>query len=290
VNLLNNPLALRGALLLFGGMGAFGVGIILMRQLRKNLLSESDDLGLNKIPFTADGLPVHAFHAVIQQLKQQKQELTAQHLSERRKAKASDALSSAILADLSCGVVFLNSNGLVRQANATARELLGFASPIGLHFADLFRNAMLRSENNLSDSSATVEEAIAPALSGKSTVRGLLLNYCSRDGENHVMDMTASPVLGDAGSVMGTTLVLTDKTAIERLRHDQKIHQEISSELASGLRVSLTTIAGGARQLARSRDPEMARQLADGIAREAAQLDQTIGSFLEGAEAETTSS
>jgi signal transduction histidine kinase len=89
---------------------------------------------------------------------------------------------------------------------------------------------------------------------------------------------------------MGTTLVLTDKTDIERIRHDQKVQQEISSELAAALRNSLTTIAGRAQQLARSRDPEMARQLADGIAHEAAQVDQTIGSFLVGTEAATTNS
>jgi signal transduction histidine kinase len=89
---------------------------------------------------------------------------------------------------------------------------------------------------------------------------------------------------------MGTTLLLTDKTDIERIRHDQRMHQEISSELALGLRDSLTTIAGCAQQLARSRDPELARQLADGIAHEAANLDRTIGSFLGGAQAATTSS
>jgi nitrogen-specific signal transduction histidine kinase len=195
-----------------------------------------------------------------------------------------------MLANLSCGVLFLNNNGMVRQANAAARELLGFASPVGLHSADLFRNATLRSENNISSPQATVEEALAPALTGKSSVRGLVLNYCTRDGENRVLEMTVSPVIAEDASLMGTTLALTDKTDIERIRHDQKVQQEISSELAAGLRDSLTTIAGSAQQLARSRDPEMARQLADGIAREAAQLDQTIGSFLVGAEAATTSS
>jgi nitrogen-specific signal transduction histidine kinase len=127
-------------------------------------------------------------------------------------------------------------------------------------------------------------------LTGKSSVRGLVLNYCTRDGENRVLEVTVSPVIAEDASLMGTTLALTDKTDIERIRHDQKVQQEISSELAAGLRDSLTTIAGSAQQLARSRDPEMARQLADGIAREAAQLDQTIGSFLVGAEAATTSS
>lgn len=288
MSLLANPLALRAGLLLFGAMVVFGFSLFLMRQLRKNLVSES--FSFDSAPLAAEGLPVHAYHSVIQQLKQQKQELAAQHLSERRKAKASDTLSSAILANLSCGVLFLNNNGMVRQANAAARELLGFASPVGLHSADLFRNATLHSENNFSSPQATVEEALAPALTGKSSVRGLVLNYCTRDGENRVLEMTISPVIAEDASLMGTTLALTDKTDIERIRHDQKVQQEISSELAAGLRDSLTTIAGSAQQLARSRDPEMARQLADGIAREAAQLDQTIGSFLVGAEAATTSS
>jgi hypothetical protein len=61
---------------------------------------------MNRAPLAAEGLPVHAYHAVIQQLKQQKHELTTQQLSERRKAKASDTLSSTILSNLSCGVVF----------------------------------------------------------------------------------------------------------------------------------------------------------------------------------------
>jgi len=237
---------------------------------------------------------VHAYHAVIQQLKQQKHELTTQQLSERRKAKASDTLSSTILSNLSCGVLFLNTSGLVRQANAAARKLLGFASPAGLRASDLFRTATLRPDNNSSSSASSsessVEQALAPALTGTSAVRGLLVNYFTRDGENHVLEVTASPVRAENASLMGTALVLTDKTDIERIRHDQKIRQEISSELALGLRDSLTTIAGYAQQLACSRDPELAHQLANSIAHEAAQLDRTIGSFLEGARAATASS
>jgi nitrogen fixation/metabolism regulation signal transduction histidine kinase len=236
----------------------------------------------------AEGLPVHAYHAVIQQLKQQKHELATQQLSDRRKAKASDTLSSTILSNLSCGVLFLNTSGLVRQTNAAARKLLGFASPVGLHAADLFRTATLRPETDGPE--ATVEQALAPALAGKSAVRGLVLNYFTRDGESRVLEVTASPVLAEDASLMGTTLVLTDKTDLERVLHAQKMHQEISSELALGLRISLTTIAGYAQQLSCSRDPDLAHQLADDIAHEAAQLDRTIGSFLGGARAASTGS
>jgi PAS domain-containing protein len=290
VTLLMNPTALRMGLLLFAAIAAFGLGLFTIRLLRKNLLSESDSL--NSSPLAPEGLPVHAYHAVIQQLKQQKHELAAQQLSDRRKAKASDTLSSTILSNLSCGVLFFNTSGLVRQANAAARKLLGFASPVGLDVGDLFRTATLRPENNTPDSGSgsSVEQALAPALAGKSAVRGLVVNFVAPDGESHILEVTASPVLAEDASLMGTTLVLTDKTDIERIRHDQRMHQEISSELALGLRDSLTTIAGFAQQLARSRDPELARQLADGIAHEAANLDRTIGSFLGGARAATTSS
>jgi PAS domain-containing protein len=282
---------LRMVLLLVAAIAAFGLGLFLMRRLRKNLAQEPESL--NHAPLAAEGLPVHAYHAVIQQLKQQKHELTTRQLSERRKAKASDSLSSTILSNLSCGVLFLTTSGLVRQANTAARKLLGFASPVGLHAADVFRTATLRPEDNSSSSGwvsqSSVEQALAPALAGKSAVRGLVLNYFTRDGSSHVLEVTASPVLAEDASLMGTTLVLTDKTDIERIRHDQKVHQEISSELALGLRHSLTTIAGYAQQLACSRDAELARQLADGIAHEAAQLDRTIGSFLGGARVASTS-
>ena len=288
MNPLVNPMILRMGLLLFAAMAAFGLGLFSIRRLRKNLVPEPESL--NYAPLAAEGLPVHAYHAVIQQLKQQKHELTAQQLSERRKARASDTLGSTILSNLSCGVLFFNTSGLVRQANAAARKLLGFASPVGLRATDLFRTATLRPENNSSGSESSVEQALASALAGKSTVRGLVVNYFTRDGESHVLELTASPVLSEDASLMGTTLVLTDKTDIERIRHDQKMRQEISSELALELRNSLTTIAGYAQQLARSRDSELARQLADGIAHEAAQLDRTIGSFLGGARAATTSS
>jgi PAS domain-containing protein len=234
VSLLMNPMVLRMGLLMLAAIAAFGLGLFTMRSLRKNLVLDQESL--DHVPMAAEGLPVHAYHAVIQQLKQQKHELATQQLAERRIAKASDTLSSTVLSELSCGVLFFNTSGLVRQANSAARKLLGFAAPVGLHVTDLFRTSTLHAENpsanSGSDLEASVEQALAPALAGKSAVRGLVLNHRTRDGENHVLEITASPVLGEDASLMGTTVVLTDRTDMERIRHDQKMHQEISSELA----------------------------------------------------------
>ncbi|HYU48142.1 MAG TPA: hypothetical protein VEK84_18415 [Terriglobales bacterium] len=285
MKLLLNPVVLRMGLLLLLGFAAFVFGAFVIHRLRRNLLAAPESLA--QAPLPSEGLPVHAYHAVIQQLKQQKHELTAQQLADRRRAKASDTLSATVLANLSCGVLFLNTSGLVRQANSAARKLLGSASPIGMNAAELFRTATIRPETNCASDAASMEEALAPATSGQSTVRGLIMEYDTREGGGLVLELTASPVLAEDASWLGTTFVINDKTEIEQIRHEGRMHQEISSELALGLRNSLATIAGYAQQLAQSRDPDLARRLADDIAKEAAELDRTTVRFLAGAKTAT---
>ncbi len=278
MKVLLNPMILRMGLLLTIAVAAFVLGVYAIRRTRKSLVSDADSFAQS--PLSAEGLPIHSYHAVIQQLKQQKHELTALQQAERRKAKASDTLSSTVLANLSCGVLFVNTSGLVRQANSRAREVLGFASPIGMRANELFRSATLRD-----GSTGNFDEAIAPAVQGEAVIRGLVLDYVSPDGSRRVLDLVVSPVLAEDASLMGTTFVLTDRTEISRIRKDEETRQGVSAEMALGLRNSLATISGYAQQLAHSRDAELARQLADDIAREAAQLDRTIGSFLAGANA-----
>ena len=130
-----NPIVLQMALVLIAAVAAFALGVFVIHRLRRSLAAEAETLAP---PLAAEGLPVHSYHAVIQQLKQQKHELSALQQADRRKAKASDTLSAAVLANLSCGVLFFNNNGLVKQANASARNLLGFASPVGMRAGELF--------------------------------------------------------------------------------------------------------------------------------------------------------
>jgi nitrogen-specific signal transduction histidine kinase len=281
--MLMNPMVMRLIMLMLVAAAAFVVGAVAIRRMRKSMVTDTESF--SQSPLAQEGLPIHSYHAVIQQLKQQKHELTATQQADRRKAKASDSISATVLANLSCGVLFFNSSGLVRQANSTARQLLGFASPVGMRANELFRTATFTD-----NAAATIDEAIAPAVQGASVVHGVVLDYVSPDGTHRVLDLTVSPVLAEDASLMGTTFVLTDRTEIARIRHDQETQKELSAEMALGLRSSLTTIAGYAQQLASSRDPELARQLADDIARESAQLDRTIGRFLAGAKAATTSS
>jgi PAS domain-containing protein len=277
MNVLTSPTMWQLGALLIIALAGFVVGSLAIRHIRKGLSEETESLVSQ--PLSVEGLPVHSYHAVIQQLKQQKHELTAQQAAERRKAKASDTLSATVLANLSCGVLFFNTNGLVRQANATARSLLGFASPVGMRASELFRAAtMAPKEGQPRD----IESALAPAMRGESVVRGLVLEYFTPDNQRRVLELTVSPVMAEDASLMGTTFVITDRTEIARIRQNEEMRREASAEMALDLRNSLATISGMARQLACTRDSDLARQLADDIASEASQLDRNIGSFLAG--------
>jgi len=288
VKLLFDPVVVRMAIAALVAIAAFSLGAFVIRRLRQSIVEERE--AVKSAPLAVEGLPAHAYHAVIQQLKQQKYELTAQQLAEKRKAKASDTLAATVLANLSCGVLFFNNSGLVRQANLAARKLLGFASPVGMRPGELFRTATIRPEDAQTFGDSRVDEALAPALQGEVVLRALGVDYITPDGTHRVFELTVSPVLAEDGSVMGAACVLNDQTEIVRIRRDEETRQELSAEMAQGLRNSLTTIAGYAQQLARSRDPELARQLADDVANEAARLDRTIGSFLSGAKAASAGS
>ena len=142
MRILGNPIMLRMGLGLLAAIFAFVMGMLMMRRMRRSLMEESS---LAEGPSTPERFPLHTYHAVIQQLKQQKHELLSEQQIERRRAKASENISAAVLSNLSSGVVFFTPNGLIRQANGAAKHILGFASLAGMNAAEVFGNATLLS-------------------------------------------------------------------------------------------------------------------------------------------------
>jgi len=274
MKLLTNPIFLRMAAVFFTAVFAFVVALLVMRRLRKGLIDE--DFSLDT-PRESESLPLHTYHAVIQQLKQQKHELQSLQQSERRRAKTSESISAAVLSNLPCGVVFFTANGLVRQANGSAKHILGFASLVGMSAAELFRDADL-----LGSSRTKLAEAVQAALQEKSPYRRLEGEYVTPRGEERELEITVSSLHGPGGEALGAACLINDRTEFLEIRRQQELRGEMSAEMALELRTSLTTISGYAQQLAASRDPELARQLASDIAAEAAHLDRTIGGFLAG--------
>ena len=285
VRLLANPLILRAMLVLFAAGSAFVFAIWLMRSLRRNIAAESD-LDSSSAP-TLENLPFHLYNTVIQQLKQQKHELQVQTLAEQRRARTTENFSQAVLSNLSTGVLVFGLNGLVRQANPAAKEILGFNSPSGMSAEDIFRGAAVYSQDSstfyadgLGDTPRRLTEEVNAVLREGSQCRQLEADYATPTGRKLRIAVTVSPVPAVDGSLLGAACLISDRSEFERIRDQQQLHGEISAEMALELRTSLATIAGYAQQLARNRDPELAPELAADIASEAARLDRHIGGFL----------
>jgi len=278
VRLLSNPMVIRMAVVLFVMGFAFWVAAMLLRRMRRLLTEES--FAIEAAP-ELERLPMHAYNAVIQQLKQQKHELQSLQLVERRRAKTSENISAAVLSNLSSGVLFLDANGLVRTANAAAKSILGFASPVGLSFKEIFREARF----STAWSGETLAHAVQSSLRTASASRTAEADYVTPGGEQRILEFTISPVFTPSGETLGSACLFTDKTEFASIQRQQELRGEMSGEMALALRNSLATISSYAQQLAVSRDLTSVRQLAVDIVSEAADLDRRIGGFLAGGKA-----
>ena len=205
-----------------------------------------------------------------------------QSQAEQTLARTKETFSQAVLSNLSCGVLVFGTNGLVKSSNPAARSILGFGSTTGMGAGDIFRTAKIRSSvaDEILDEPVSVADEVDAVLNLGSSRRQVDAEYQTPSGEQRFIAITISPVLATEGSLLGVACLINDLSKLEQIRRDQELRGEMSAEMALQLRTSLTTISGYAQQLASNRDPEFAKQLADDIAGEAAQLDRSIGGFL----------
>ena len=185
-----------------------------------------------------------------------------------------------MLSNLSSGVLFFDANGLVRQSNHAAKNILGYASPIGMNADEIFRDATLPASAVQENCSRTLAEAVRSTLRDRIPLCQIESEYVTPGGEERVLDVTVSPVTAADGSSLGATCLISDKTQIVELQRQQDARGEVSAEMARTLRNSLTTITGYAQQLAQNCDPDVARQLTADIIEESVRLDRTMGGFL----------
>lgn len=276
MKLLTNPIFLRMAGVAAGAVFAFVIGWFLIRQMRRNLQGERT---LGEGNPANESFPLHTYHAVIQQLKQQKYELQALQQAERRRSKTSENISGAVLSNLSSGVIFFNSAGLVKQANHAGKKILGFASPLGMSAKELFRETHVQISRR---ALVKLSDALASTLKEAVGFHEEEADYLTPTGEARVLDVTVSPVYAADGVLLGAACLLNDRTDLARMRREQVMHGEISNEMALQLRNSVSLISEYAETMAATADARQSQQLAKDIRSEAEHLQQTIGGFLTG--------
>ncbi len=287
MRLVGNPVLFRAAIVLVCAAFAFVFGLLIMKLLKKNI-SEEANLSADAKP-TIEGLPLHLYNTVIQQLKQQKHELQVQSKAEQVRARTTESFSQAVLSNLSCGVLVFGANGLVKTTNPAAKAILGFASTTGMSPEDIFRGAEVRNRSartqpDFGDETGgepvCIADEVNAVLREGSQRRQVQADYETPSGEKRFVDITISRIPAPEDGLLGVACLINDLSELEQIRRQQELRGEISAEMALALRTSLTTISGYAQQLASNRDPELAQQLAADIANEAAQLDRSLGGFL----------
>ena len=280
MRVLANPIILRAAVVLFCSTFAFLLGLIMHAPAAQEHHRRCRNFSAGPTP-TLETLPLHLFNTVIQQLKQQKHELQVQSQAEQHRARTSETLNQAVLSNLSCGVLVFGTNGLVKTSNPAAKTILGFASPTGMSAEDIFRGAVISSAgqtasapspasawtNSPMNSVCLADEdrrrACAKAASAVRSKPNTKLRRAKSVSRGHGLSGSA-----EDGSLLGVACVIDDRSELERIRRHRNCTAKFPRE-ALQLRTSLATISGYAQQLASSRDPELAVQLAGDIAHEA---------------------
>jgi PAS domain-containing protein len=274
VKLLTHPVFVRMAAVWLLSTAAFVVGIVLMRWLRRRMLAEE------RVPVANEhAVPFHTC-AVIQQLKQQKFTLENERRVQSRRAKTSEQITSAMMAHVPCGVLFITPNGIVHQANAAARQILGFRSPIGMSVGELFRHTTSRSQ-----SGAQVElgEAVATALGGTACPAPIESRYRTPAGEERTLEFSFVPILAASGDRLGVAAVFSNETDVAELRETRLLREEASAEMILELRSSLSSIRQWAAQIVPSAAAQGGQNLAADIVAEAERLDQYLSRFVSAA-------
>lgn len=274
MKLLANPIVVRMAAVFLLSGAAFVLGMVLMRWLRRRMV-EADRLPLAG----EDPLAFHTY-AVIQELKQQKFALLSEHRIQSRRAKTSEHITSAMMAHLPCGVLFIAPNGIIRQANAAARQILGFRSPLGMSVGELFRHTASSLE---SGAQLAVPEAFVQAFGGSACLGPIEARYRTPAGEERRLKLTFLPIQAPAGDKLGVAALFTDETAFAELREAQLLREEASAEMVLELRSSLRTIRQWAADILRSVGSDPGQSPAADIAAEAERMDDSLSRFVRGA-------
>ena len=264
MRLLANPLVIRMGIGLLISMAAFAIGILGIRALRRNLVE--GETGSESLGKTDDA--TYAYSAVIQKLKQQKFELQNENAAQKRRAKSSEQITASVIANLSCGVLFIAANGLVKQANAAARRLLGFASPLGMSPEELFRETLALPEAG--EPSRVAEEA-RNSLRDR-TRASFHSQYRTTSGEDRSLSLILIPIAMDDAS--GLACIITDETEVAELKGEKLVHAEISAEITLQVRTSLSSIQACAGRM--QDEQGNAASIANDIAAEASRIDKLL--------------
>jgi signal transduction histidine kinase len=295
MNFLQNPVIVNMVALLLLAIALFAAAVLFMRHIRRNIQSETD-LGTPR-EHRESNFALAAYQGVIQRLKEQEQELERLRRAEQQRAAASENISEAVLSNLSSGVLLFDNTLIVRQVNAAAKDIFGYASPYGLHARDLFRgvSAVRRETGEPENTETGLVTAVESAVRQGAAFRRLEADYVTPGGVRRVLGITLSPVRGAGGESLGAACLVSDLTQMSELAREMRLREsmaalgEMSAGIAHEFKNSLATISGYAQMLKTERDSAAISGFAEKIVTETAGLTRIVTDFLNFARPQTLS-
>jgi signal transduction histidine kinase len=293
MSLLQNPVIVSMVALLLLALALFVGAVLVIRHMRREIQSEAD-LGTPR-ESRESNFAMAAYQGVIQRLKEQEQELERLRKAEKQRATATENISEAVLSNLSSGVLLFDNTLIIRQVNAAAKEIFGYASPFSLHARDLFKGvtAVRRETGEPEASEAALVAAVEAAVREGVAFRRLEADYSTPAGVRRVLGVTLSPVRGSGGEPLGAACLVSDLTQMSELAREVRLREnmaalgEMSAGIAHEFKNSLATISGYAQMLKTERDAVAAHGFAEKIVAETAGLTRIVTDFLNFARPQT---
>ena len=283
MNALANPMVLKVVVAIALGVVAIAVFAFGLRMLRNSLLGDSTtQSGKSSSKSSEFDVTLATYQSVIQQFKAQGQELERLRQQDKQRASTTENVSEAVISNLTSGVVLFSRAGLVQQANAAAKKILGYASPFSLHARDIFRGATAIRPNSQETSLVQILDRAAKT---REAVHRLEVDYSTPAGEARVLGITISPVQDRGGALLGTACLVSDLTEMSNMAQQVRLQDNMASlgEMSAGIahefKNSLATISGYSQMLASDPNQET-REFAQKIALETNNLTRIVTDFL----------
>src|SRR5262249_49101782 len=141
-------------------------------------------------------------------------------------------------------------------------ELLGYASPTGLHARDLFRGVSTvrftspaSAQGNTAMDNTPLTAAVEACLRDGSLFRRIEASYMTPAGKQPLLGITLSPVRNSKGESLGVAALISDLTEITALSNQIRVQEnmaalgEMSAGIAHEFKNALATISGYAQML-----------------------------------------
>jgi len=286
-NILNNPITLKLLMLGVFCIAIFLLVIVFMRRMRSSIQKEGESTRLAQ---GDSGFALAAYDGLARQLREQEKEIQRLREQYQQEAAMAGKLTEAVLANLSCGVLYFDRAGCLRQANRAAKSLLGYASPFSFHFRDLFRGVSKikwPESGEEAQASSPLVQALQESLRTGAAFPRVVVEYRTPAGHQRVLGLAASVVRDKAGETAGLSCVVDDFTETTEL--SQRINRyenlaslgEISAGLANDFKKSLALVRTNAEALMKENSDAATRYYTENIVAELDSLAKILGEFLE---------